>query len=161
MAQLLEAMDKNFEGCEDIRQMLINDAPKFGNDIDYVDSFAREIVNYCADYVQCPDHKDARGGQYCLSNLSETLHVTHGHNTGASADGRLAGTPLSDNASPAMGADILGPTAAMNSVANMQQIHCQSGTLYNIRFDPKSISGKKGGDGAVDADFEVVDDDKK
>lgn len=146
MAQLLDAMDKNFEGCEDIRQMLINDAPKFGNDIDYVDAFARKIVNYCADYVQQPDHKDARGGQYCLSNLSETLHVTHGHSTGASADGRLAGTPLSDNASPSMGVDVQGPTAAMNSVANMQQIHCHSGTLYNIRFDPKSISGKKGGE---------------
>lgn len=146
MAQLLDAMDKNFEGCEDIHQMLINDAPKFGNDIDYVDAFARKIVNYCADYVQQPDHKDARGGQYCLSNLSETLHVTHGHSTGASADGRLAGTPLSDNASPSMGVDVQGPTAAMNSVANMQQIHCHSGTLYNIRFDPKSISGKKGGE---------------
>ena len=96
------------------RQTLINAAPKFGNDNDYADGFAREIFNYCADYVERPEHKDARGGQYCLSNLSETLHVTHGHNTLASADGRLAHTPLSDNASPSMGRDINGPTAAMN-----------------------------------------------
>ena len=144
MDQLITAMDKNFEGEEVMRQMLINDAPKFGNDNEYVDGLAREIVNYCADYVERPDHKDARGGQYCLSNLSETLHVTHGHNTIASPDGRLAYTPLSDNASPSMGRDISGPTAAMNSVANMDQIHAWSGTLFNIRFDPKSVAGQKG-----------------
>ncbi|MPN47540.1 Choline trimethylamine-lyase [bioreactor metagenome] len=94
--------------------------------------------------MQRPEHKDARGGQYCLSNLSETLHVTHGHNTIASPDGRLAFTPLSDNASPAMGRDMEGPTATMNSVAKMDQVHGWDGTLYNIRFDPKSVSGKKG-----------------
>ncbi len=144
MEHLISALDKNFEGEEPLRQMLINDAPKFGNDNDYVDGIAREIFNYCADYVQRPEHKDARGGQYCLSNLSETLHVTHGHNTIASPDGRLAFTPLSDNASPAMGRDMEGPTATMNSVANMDQVHGWDGTLYNIRFDPKSVSGKKG-----------------
>lgn len=144
MEKLIEALDKNFEGEEALRQSLINDAPKFGNDNDYVDGLTREIFNYCADYVQKPEHKDARGGQYCLSNLSETLHVTHGHNTIASADGRLAYTPLSDNASPSMGRDISGPTAAMNSVANMEQTHGWDGTLYNIRFDPQAVSGEKG-----------------
>ena len=144
MEQLIAALDKNFEGEEVMRQTLINAAPKFGNDNDYADGFAREIFNYCADYVERPEHKDARGGQYCLSNLSETLHVTHGHNTLASADGRLAHTPLSDNASPSMGRDINGPTAAMNSVANMEQQHAWDGTLYNIRFDPKAVSGEKG-----------------
>lgn len=144
MEKLIEALDKNFEGEEPLRQMLINDAPKFGNDNDYVDGLTKEIFNYCAEYVQRPEHKDARGGQYCLSNLSETLHVTHGHNTIASPDGRLAYAPLSDNASPSMGRDISGPTAAMNSVANMEQIHGWDGTLYNIRFDPQSVAGERG-----------------
>ena len=144
MEQLVSALDRNFEGEEPLRQLLINGAPKFGNDNDYVDGLAREIFNYCADYVQRSEHKDARGGQYCLSNLSETLHVTHGHNTIASADGRLAFTPLSDNASPSMGRDTEGPTAAMNSVAKMDQVHGWDGTLYNIRFDPKAVAGDKG-----------------
>ena len=144
MDELITAMDANFEGYEPMRQSLINDAPKFGNDDPYVDGMAAEILNYCADYVEQPEHKDYRGGQYCLSILSETLHVTHGYNTGATPDGRLAGTPLSDNASPAMARDTSGPTAAMKSVTNMDQIHAWSGTLYNIRFDPVSISGEKG-----------------
>lgn len=144
MENLIKALDADFEGTEDLRQMLINVPPKFGNDIDAVDFLAEDIVNHLCKYVQSPDHKDARGGQYAMSNLSQTLNITQGDTTAASADGRKAFTPLADNASPHMGRDISGPTAVVNSVAKLDQIYCWNGSLFNLRFDPASVQGEKG-----------------
>lgn len=144
LEELVSVLDKNFEGAEEIRQMLINVPPKFGNDIDYVDFIAEDIVNDLCKYVQSPENKDARGGQYMMSNLSQTLNLTQGEATGASADGRKAFTPLADNASPHMGRDLSGPTAVVNSVAKLDQVNCWNGSLFNLRFDPTSVAGEKG-----------------
>ena len=142
MAELIRILDNNFEGEERIRQLLINKPPKFGNDNEYVDGIARELINYCADITQ--QWQDARGGFYSFCNLSQTVNVSHGEVTGATPDGRLAGKPLSDNASPAMGRDISGPTSTVKSVAALDQPHCHDGTLFNLRFDPKGVQGEKG-----------------
>lgn len=144
MRELISILDKNFEGSEDLRQMLLNVPPKFGNDIDVVDYLAEDIVNFTSKYVQSPEHKDARGGQYAMSNLSQTLNLTQGDSTAASADGRKAFTPLADNASPHMGRDVSGPTAVVNSVSKLDQIYCWNGSLFNLRFDPASVRGEKG-----------------
>ena len=144
MAQLIAALDRDFKDAEPLRQLLLNGAPKFGNDSDYVDGLAREMVVSFAQYVQQPDHLDARGGRYTLSNVSQTLNLTQGAVTGASADGRHAFTPLADNASPHMGRDVSGPTAAVNSVAKLDHAQMWNGHLYNLRFDPDSVRGDKG-----------------
>lgn len=142
MEELLHILDRNFEGYEKERQMLLNGAPKFGNNNDAVDGIAREIVNYCADHVQ--QYKDARGGSWCLGNMSITVNIEYGEHIGATPDGRFAYQPLSDNAGPVMGRDINGPTAMVNSIASMDQVKCQDGTLCNLRFDPRGVSGKHG-----------------
>ena len=143
MTDLIAALDSNFEGNERLRLALVNKAPKYGNDDLYVDSIEDEIVNYVADYVQA--FRDARGGTYCYCNQTQTVNVTMGRTTGATADGRLAGTPLSDNGGPAMGRDTSGPTAALNSISkNMHQDNVWDGTLLNLRFDPSGVSGEKG-----------------
>ena len=144
MAQLIEALDNDFKDAEPLRQMLLNLPPKFGNDDERVDAIAREMVVDCAQYVQQPEHRDARGGRYTLSNVSQTLNLTQGAVTGASADGRRAFTPLADNASPHMGRDVSGPTAAVNSVAALDHAQMWNGHLYNLRFDPDSVNGDKG-----------------
>ena len=144
MEQLISALDNDFKDAEPLRQMLLNLAPKFGNDDDYVDAIAEDMVNSFARYVQGEGHKDARGGQYTLSNVSQTLNLTQGAVTAASADGRHAFTPLADNASPHMGRDRQGPTAAVNSVAKLDQTQMWNGHLYNLRFDPVSVAGDKG-----------------
>ncbi|MBR0376493.1 MAG: pyruvate formate-lyase, partial [Firmicutes bacterium] len=144
MQQLIAALDSDFKDAEPLRQMLLNGAPKFGNDDEYVDGIACEMVVSFAQYVQQPDHLDARGGRYTLSNGSQTLNLTQGAVTGASADGRHAFAPLADNASPHMGRDVSGPTAAVNSVAALDHAQMWNGHLYNLRFDPDSVRGDKG-----------------
>lgn len=142
MTDLISALERNFEGEERLRQYLLNVPPKFGNDIKEVDEVYEEIVCHAAKYVQ--ERKDARGGRYCFSNLSQTANVSLGASVGATPDGRKAGEPLSDNASPAMGRDVNGPTASVNSVAHSKQVEQWDGALLNIRFDPKGVEGEKG-----------------
>ena len=143
LADLTNILDHNFENNERFRQELINKAPKYGNDDLYVDSICDDIVTYIAEYVQT--FRDARGGTYCYCNQTQTVNVSMGRQTGATADGRLAFTPLSDNGGPAMGRDTSGPTATVNSVGrNMHQDKVYDGTLLNMRFDPSGVSGEKG-----------------
>lgn len=143
LTELTKILDSNFDNEERLRLELLNKAPKYGNDIAYVDDIACELVDYIADYTQT--FKDARGGTYCFCNQSQTVGVTMGYKVGATADGRLAFTALSDNAGPAMGRDISGPTASINSLSkNMNQPKVLDGSLVNIRFDPTGVAGEKG-----------------
>ena len=142
MEELIRVLDSNFNGEERIRQLLINKPPKFGNDNEYVDGIARDLIHFVAKTVQ--EYKDSRGGHYSFCNLSQTVNISHGEVTGATPDGRLAGHTLSDNSSPAMGRDLSGPTATVKSVAALDQVHFNDGALFNLRFDPRGIQGEKG-----------------
>lgn len=142
MDELIGALDKNFEGEERMRQLLINKPPKFGNDEEHVDGVYRDILKFIAENVQ--SWHDARGGYYSFSNLSQTVNVSHGEVCGATPDGRLAGEAFCDNASPMMGRDIKGPTATVKSVASMEQSNFHDGALFNLRFDPQGVKGEKG-----------------
>jgi formate C-acetyltransferase len=144
MKELIDILDADFEGNERIRQLLLNKPPKFGNDNADVDGLARNIINYCARHVQ--NYRDIRGGTWCLCNLSQTVNISYGEMVGATPDGRKARQPLSDNASPAMGRDISGPTATVKSVGNLDQVYNHDGTLFNLRFDPRGVQGEKGRD---------------
>ena len=142
MDELIQLCDSNFENNEDLRQYLINRAPKYGNDIEDVDQRIADIVEKLAHHYQ--SIKDCRGGRYSAGNMTQTHNVPLGSYCGATPDGRLAGTPISDNASPMMGRDINGPTASANSVAKMHIEHNHAGQLYNTRFDPIAVSGENG-----------------
>ena len=142
MEQIIHLCDTNFEGAEDMRQMLVNKAPKFGNDIPEVDQMVSDIVE--AGVTHISKISDARGGKFSPGNLSQTYNVTLGEHVGATPDGRKAFTALSDNASPSMGRDTSGPTAAANSVAHLNQKVCHGGVLYNLRFDPRGVAGEPG-----------------
>ena len=142
MDELIKACDNNFEGQERIRQMLLNKPEKFGNNQEHVDSIYREMMHYIADTVQ--QWPDARGGRYSFNVHSQTVNLSHGLVTGALPDGRKAGEPLCDNASPMMGRDMNGPTATVKSVASMGQEDFHDGALFNLRFDPKGVQGEGG-----------------
>lgn len=142
MAQLIDALDKNFEGEERLRQLLLNKPAKFGNDDPYVDGIYREMMQFIAKNVQT--WPDARGGTYSFNVHSQTVNVSHGAVCGATPDGRRAGEAFCDNASPMMGRDMKGPTATVKSVASMGQASFHDGALFNLRFDPKGVQGEKG-----------------
>jgi len=125
MDQLLAALDADFEGQEELRQMLLNKAPKYGNDDDRADGFARLAAEiYCRAVEK---HRSFRGGWYSPGLYSVTTHVAFGLMIGATPDGRHAGQPLSQGISPAHGRDRCGPTAALKSAAKLDHTLASNG----------------------------------
>ena len=84
------------------------------------------------------------GGPYTLVVATQAYNVELGKLVGATPDGRLAATPLADNASPMAGMDVNGPTAVVNSLACCDPLIPTSGMLLNQRFDPAVCAGEKG-----------------
>lgn len=140
--ELIDALSSNFEGNEKMRLTLLNKAPKYGNDNDYVDAIAADLIRHYRQLLS--QFRDSRGGKFVLVVESQSMNVTQGKCILATADGRFAHAPVNDNCAPVMGRDINGPTACINSVAKLDQQNAQDGCLYNIRFDPRSIQGSKG-----------------
>lgn len=142
LAELIELTDTNFEGKENMRQLLLNKAPKFGNNIEQVDKYSYWLINMLDESMK--RFKDAHGGDFTVLVATQSYNVEMGKNVGATPDGRLARTPLADNASPTAGADVNGPTAVVNSLAYSDELIPQSGLLLNQRFDPIVVAGEKG-----------------
>jgi formate C-acetyltransferase len=141
LPQLVSAMEADFEGSEALRQRLVNRAPKYGNDDDRADELMRRVFDSTFD---CIDGRPAGiGGVHRLEMLPTTSHVYFGSVTGATADGRRAGAPLSEGISPVQGADRNGPTAVFRSAAKMDHIKT-GGTLLNMKFTPSLIAGDEG-----------------
>ena len=142
MDELINLLDTNFEENENLRQMLINKAPKYGNDIEEADKFGEWVVATIDRSMK--RFKDAHGGQWTSLHATVAYNVEMGKKVGALPDGRLAYSPLADNASPMIGMDINGPTAVVNSLAACDNGIPQSGMLLNQRFDPTIAEGEKG-----------------
>ena len=126
---------------QEIRAM-IEEVPKFGNDIPEVDAFARDVAYTYTRPLQ--DYKNPRGGQYQAGLYPVSANVPLGAQTGATPDGRLAYTPVADGVSPSAGKDVSGPTAAANSVSRLDHFIASNGTLYNMKFHPSALSGRSG-----------------
>lgn len=130
MPALIEALDRNFGGFEDIRQ-LCRAQDKYGNDRDGVDSLARDTAGHVFEYIK--GHKLWNGGIYyafCASKFHDVL----GESTGATPDGRSAGTPLADSMGPVQGTDTNGPTAMLNSVTKVNLSAAIGTPVVNIKF---------------------------
>lgn len=137
MAELLQALRTNFEGKEDIRQILITKAPKFGNDDDYVDSIARDIFRFwCQELSQ---YVTPTGKRFRAGYLSWNHFIHDGAFTAATPNGRRAGEPLSNGVSPSQGCDVKGPTAAMKSVPKLGFDLLPSGASHVITINPTTL----------------------
>lgn len=121
---------------------LIDSVPKFGNDIPEVDAFARDVAyTYTKPLEQ---YKNPRGGIFQAGLYPVSANVPLGGQTGATPDGRLAHSPVADGVSPSAGKDVNGPTAAANSVSKLDHFIASNGTLFNQKFHPSALSGRKG-----------------
>ena len=126
---------------EELRAM-IDEVPKFGNDNEEVDMFARDVAyTYTKPLL---NYRNPRGGQFQAGLYPVSANVPLGAQTGATPDGRLAHTPVADGVSPSAGKDVLGPTAAANSVSKLDHGIASNGTLFNQKFHPTALSGEKG-----------------
>ncbi len=141
LEQLLESLKKNFKDQETLRLRLFNKTPCYGNDDDYADWIMQRVFNSLYGAIDGkPNTKDT---SYHLNMLSTTCHIYFGKKLGASANGRMAATPISDGTSPSHGADRKGPTAVIKSLGKMDQIK-SGGTLLNQRFLPDVLEGEGG-----------------
>lgn len=136
LPELIEIMDRNWEGREDIRQACLN-APKFGNDDDYVDAIAQEVHRRGEQAME--QIKDRYG--YPHRGDGSAVSATYGlaADTPATPDGRLDGDPFADSTlAPSPGRDKKGPTAVLNSCAKVKAIETYN-HLLNQKFLPKFL----------------------
>ncbi len=141
LADLVRATDADFAGHEELHLRLVNRVPKYGNDDERADSLMRRAFE--AFFSAVDGRPCARGGAYRIQMLPTTCHVYFGSVTGATADGRRAGLPLSEGISPVQGADRRGPTAVVQSAAKMDHVRT-GGTLLNMKFTPSLLEGQDG-----------------
>jgi len=142
MSELLDSLRVNFEGKEELRQRLVREVPKYGNDEEYVDLLARRISQLYGNEVE--KYHNPRGGQFQPGLYSVSINVPMGRYVGATPDGRKAKSPISDGVSPVHGVDMNGPTASCKSVARLEHILFSNGTLFNLKFHPRSLDGTEG-----------------
>jgi pyruvate formate-lyase/glycerol dehydratase family glycyl radical enzyme len=144
---LMEAMELNWQGekAKEIQRTVFK-APKFGNDIDYVDNITSDVYD---SYISLlPDYKNERNGNgpkgcgYTMSTSNISSNVPGGMDVGATPDGRYAGEPLNEGASPCRGADMLGPTAVIKSVSKLPNSRMAGGQLLNMKFTSELLSGE-------------------
>jgi formate C-acetyltransferase len=143
MQQIIDAIDANFEGHEDI-EALLRSAPCYGNNDPYADSIGREIDRISVEY----------GGKYSkdlgmhndVRYVPFTSHVPFGKVVSATPNGRKQYTPLSDGSSASHGADVNGPTAILLSNYNTKNygMRDRAARMLNIKFTPKCIEGEQG-----------------
>lgn len=143
--ELLDALRKNFEGYEILRARLLNKVPKYGNDIEWVDSIGVKWARYFRERIGT--YTNYRGGRYHTGMYTVSAHVPMGENVGASPDGRLAKQPLADGGmSPVYGRDVTGPTAVLKSVSKLDKELTTNGGLLNMKFLPEFFKTETGVD---------------
>ncbi|WP_301097638.1 glycyl radical protein [Faecalibaculum rodentium] len=143
--ELKQALAENFEGHEITQTMLLKRAPKYGNDIQWVDDLGAKWAGYFRERMK--DYTNYRGGPYHTGMYTVSAHVPMGENVGASADGRKAKEPLADGGmSPVYGRDMTGPTAVLKSVSRMDDSFTTNGGLLNMKFLPEFFRTQTGRD---------------
>jgi len=141
MDELTAALRDNFAGHDGLRRLVLDRTPKFGNDDDYADSLMKRVFEV---YFEAVDGRPTpRGGTYRINLLPTTCHIYFGKMTGATADGRLAGEPVSEGVSPVQGADRKGPTAVIKSLGKLDHVRT-GGTLLNQKFTPQLLADDAG-----------------
>jgi len=142
MKELLEVLRMNFEGQEELRQLLNNRVPRYGNDDDLVDKYAQLVAKIYSDEVG--KHRNVRNGWFIPGMYSMTTHIGFGFLTGALPSGRKLNDPLSNGVSPYGGSDRKGLTAAMRSVTKIDHALYTNGLSYTVSVSPVLFSGKEG-----------------
>ena len=142
MQQVLDAMDRNFEGDEEMRQVLANKTPRYGNDDEYVDEIAKRVVEIYGG--ETDKYRSLFGGRFHPGFSSVSANVPYGTSVCALPDGRREYTPLSDGNSPCHGADVNGPTAAAISCGKLRHELMSGGSILNIKFTPSTLEGEAG-----------------
>ena len=144
MDELVNHLNNDFEGAEELRQQLLHKAPKFGND----DPKADEIALWLVETLNKEARKHRRaldGGPYRALMISAAgSQIREGSMVGATPDGRKAGEPVSNGMSPANGTEVRGMTATLHSAAKVSMAPLSSGTSFNMNLNPLTVRRDEG-----------------
>jgi formate C-acetyltransferase len=142
--QLLEATKANWNGFEQLRQLCINQVPKYGNDDDFADSWAAFVFNVWQDSIDWINTQKELipnyGGMYVGASMFSVGNVGFGQLVGALPNGHIYPNPLADTISPVQGMDKNGPTAVIKSVGKLPSHRLAFGTCLNQRFSPQLVA---------------------
>jgi pyruvate-formate lyase len=143
MGALLAMLDQDFAEHEGGRLLLLNRAPKYGNDNEEVDGIARELATRILTGFK--QYRNPRGGRYEPGLQSISAHALFRDAVAATPDGRTTKMLLADGGiSPAQGRDRHGPTAVIRSAARLDHREASNGTLLNVKLSPQSAAGEAG-----------------
>ena len=140
--EFYDAWKANWEGYEELQARIINEVPHFGND----DPYADEMMTWVTDayYGICSECSIKRAKYFRAGLYSAADHVAQGLTTWATPDGRVAGKPIADGASPVQSRDKNGPTAVLRSSTCYTQNKFMDGMALNIRIHPSAVSNDAG-----------------
>jgi formate C-acetyltransferase len=136
LVEFNEVLNNNWEGNDLLRKLAIK-CPKYGNDDDFVDEIAVEITDFYNKEIK--KYNDYFGSLFNSAFMGISNYVPTGSVIGATPDGRLAKSPLTEGVSPHAGTDLISPTAAMRSAAKINHDIHSGGTLLNIKLSPSLL----------------------
>lgn len=137
MSELIDALKNNWDNNEQLRQKFLG-APKFGNDDDYVDVIARDVIQKSTDVVN--SFKNIYGGHFMCDGTGGSSYFRYSGLTGATPDGRKDRDVFNDGTiSPAIGTDMKGPSAVLNSVGKVDHVRTFT-QLFNQKFMPQFLA---------------------
>ncbi len=140
MEQLLDALNANFIGFEDVFEHCVS-APKYGNDDPFVDRIAGDIFTFFADEIE---KYQSKFGKMTPGILPVSGNTPFGLEVGALPSGKKAWRPLADGVSPVGGTDLNGPGSVLKSVAHIPHDRFVQGTLLNLKVEPGMLSEENG-----------------
>lgn len=140
LSEIGDALRANFEGYGALREKLMA-APKYGNNHEFADKYAVWFVDYLSSLFR--KYRTRDGGVFYVAMAANTSNIWAGKTLAATPDGRLAGEPLSDAASPTYGRDTRGVTATIHSVTKPNYSRVACGTVINQKFSPSMFEGEK------------------
>jgi len=141
--ELVEILNKDFKEYEDVRQLFINKAPKFGNNNEYVDNIMLDVFN---SYISIVNQKSKEFDKIKFTCGVGTFerYILLGKDVGATPNGRKSGDWIATNCSPTVGSDIDGISSLINSFTRMNFIELPTGSPLNLKISPKFAKGVNG-----------------
>ena len=138
LSQFREILENNFEGNDPLRLRLLNDLPKYGNDMDEIDSYFKDLVEHIV--TECEKYQCMHtNGRLIPSVFCWVMHEHFGRNTGATPDGRPKGFPLGDGSGACQGREKNGPTASLLSATKWDHSKLIGGVAVNIKFSKSAL----------------------
>lgn len=143
LSQMNDLLNHNFEGHEELRFMLKQKTPAYGNGIKEVDEIADAILTHCSKAVW-ELNKNSNSDKFVSTYFGYFLHIYQGEVANASPNGRLKGEAFSDSMGPSQGKDIKGPTRLLNSVIYLNDDYVTGGYALSFKMSPAILNDEKG-----------------